>query len=72
MSQPLYPRGKKAPFKDLIGGWVDPRDGLDDVEKRNFLNILRLELRPIGPSSSDITGQNKKATKTRKMVIYGF
>jgi hypothetical protein len=27
-----------------IGGWVDPRTGLDDVEKRKFLNLQGLEL----------------------------
>jgi hypothetical protein len=27
---------------------VDPRAGLDDVEKRKFLNLPGLELRPIG------------------------
>jgi hypothetical protein len=29
----------------LIGGWVDPRAGLDDVEKRKFLTLPGLELR---------------------------
>jgi hypothetical protein len=27
---------------------VDPRAGLDDVEKRNFLTLPGLELRPLG------------------------
>jgi hypothetical protein len=27
---------------------VDPRTGLDDVEKRKFLTLSRLELRPLG------------------------
>jgi hypothetical protein len=31
-----------------IGGWVDPRAGLDDMEKRKFLTLPGLELRPIG------------------------
>jgi hypothetical protein len=30
-----------------IGGWVDPRAGLDDVEKRKFLILPGLELRPL-------------------------
>jgi hypothetical protein len=30
-----------------IGGWVDPRAGLDDVEKRKFLTLSGLELRPL-------------------------
>ena len=29
-------------------GWVGPRVGLDDVEKRKFLTIPGLELRPLG------------------------
>jgi hypothetical protein len=31
-----------------IGGWVDPRAGLDDVEKRKFLTLPGLELRTLG------------------------
>jgi hypothetical protein len=31
-----------------IGGWVDPKANLDDVEKRIFLTIPGLELRPLG------------------------
>jgi hypothetical protein len=30
-----------------IGGWVDLRAGLDDVEKRKFLALPGLELRPL-------------------------
>jgi hypothetical protein len=34
-------------------GWVDPTAGLDDVEKRVFLTLPGLELRPLGrPSRS--------------------
>jgi hypothetical protein len=32
----------------LIGGWVGSRTGLDDVEKRKFLTLPELELRPLG------------------------
>jgi hypothetical protein len=36
-----------------IGGWVGPRNGQDDIEKRKFLTLTRLELRPISrPTSS--------------------
>jgi hypothetical protein len=31
-----------------IGGWVDPRAGLDDVEDRKFLTPPGLKLRPLG------------------------
>jgi hypothetical protein len=30
------------------GDWVDPRAGLDYVEKRKFLTLQGLELRPLG------------------------
>jgi hypothetical protein len=39
---PIYPWGAQ-----WIGGWVDPRDSLD-VQKRKFLTIPGLELRPLG------------------------
>jgi hypothetical protein len=38
---------ERAPGTHWIGGWVDPRAGLDDVEKRKFLNFQGLELRPL-------------------------
>jgi hypothetical protein len=31
-----------------IGGLVDPRAGLDDVQKRNFLTLPGFELQPFG------------------------
>jgi hypothetical protein len=31
-----------------IGGWMDPRAGLEDVEKRKFLILPGVELRPLG------------------------
>jgi hypothetical protein len=52
--RPLYPRGK-IPRYQWIGGWVDPRAGLDDVEKRKFLTLQGRELGPLGrpaPSQS--------------------
>jgi hypothetical protein len=36
--QPLYPRGR-APGTHWIGGWVDPRTGLEELEKRKFLTL---------------------------------
>jgi hypothetical protein len=42
-----YHRGK-SPSTNLIGGWVDPIAGLDDVEKREFLILQGLEIRPLG------------------------
>jgi hypothetical protein len=42
--------GERALNTHWIGSWVDPRAGLDDVQKRTFLTLpglqLRLLLRP--------------------------
>jgi hypothetical protein len=39
---------ERAPGTHLIGGWVDPRAGLDDVENRKFLTLPGIELRTFG------------------------
>jgi hypothetical protein len=39
---------EKAPGTHLIEGWVGPRAGLDDLEKRKFLTLPGLELWPLG------------------------
>jgi hypothetical protein len=41
--RPVYPR-EKASSIHWIGDWVEPRAGLDDVENRKFLTLLKLEL----------------------------
>jgi hypothetical protein len=38
--------GRFTPGTHRIGGWVDPRAGLDDLEKKKFLPLPGLELRP--------------------------
>jgi hypothetical protein len=38
--------GERAPGTHWTGVWVGPRAGLDDVEKRKFLTLPGLELRP--------------------------
>jgi hypothetical protein len=43
----LHPE-KEPRVPIVIGGWVGPRAGLDDVEKRKFLNVLGVDLRPLG------------------------
>jgi hypothetical protein len=40
--------GERAPGTHWIGGWVDHRGDLDDMEKRKFLTVLGHELRPLG------------------------
>jgi hypothetical protein len=59
--------GERAPYTHWIGGWVGPRVGLEDVEKRKFLTIPGRELRPLGrPARSQslydyaILGSNKE------------
>jgi hypothetical protein len=44
--RPLYPR-ERAPGTHCIGGWVDPRAGLDDMEKQQFLTLPGLEPQPL-------------------------
>jgi hypothetical protein len=44
--RPLYPR-KRAPGTHSIGGWVDPRAGLDEMEMWKFLTLPGLEPRPL-------------------------
>jgi hypothetical protein len=39
--------GRFTPGIHLIGDWVDPRPGLDEMEKK-FLTLPGLELRPLG------------------------
>jgi hypothetical protein len=36
--------GERVPGTHWIGGWVGPRTGLDEVEKRKFLTLPGLEL----------------------------
>jgi hypothetical protein len=40
--------GERAPGTRWIGGWVDLRAGLDDLEKSKFSTLPGLELRPLG------------------------
>jgi hypothetical protein len=51
--------GERAPVTHWIGGWVGPKAGLDDVEKRKFLTLPGLELQPIGlPARSQSLQRN--------------
>jgi hypothetical protein len=40
--------GERTPSTHWIGSLVDPRAGLDDVEKRKIFTLPGLELRPRG------------------------
>jgi hypothetical protein len=53
-----FTAGERAPGAHWIGGWVGPRAGLNDVEKRKFLTLLGLELRSLGrPARSGYSSQ---------------
>jgi hypothetical protein len=39
-----FTSGESAPGTHWMRGWVDPRAGLEDVEKRKFLTLPGLEL----------------------------
>jgi hypothetical protein len=39
---------ERAPGTHWMGVWVDPRAGLEDVEKRKFFLLPGLEIRPLG------------------------
>jgi hypothetical protein len=44
---------ERAPGTHWIGGWVDPRGDLDDMEDRKLFTLLGLELRTLSrPASS--------------------
>jgi hypothetical protein len=43
-----FSTGERAAGTRWIGGWVNPRTGLDDTEKWKFLPPPGLELRPLG------------------------
>jgi hypothetical protein len=43
--------GERASGTHWIGGWVGPRDSLDDVEKRKLLTLPGLELRTLRRSA---------------------
>jgi hypothetical protein len=44
----LTPGKERVPGTHWIGDTVDPRTGLDDMEKLEFLTLPGLELRPLG------------------------
>jgi hypothetical protein len=45
-ARPLFHR-EGAPRTHWIGDWVDPRAGLDELEKRKFFTLPGPELRPV-------------------------
>jgi hypothetical protein len=52
------PPGERAPGTHWVGGWVGPRAGLDNVEKRKLLTLPRLEHQPLScPAHSQLLYQ---------------
>jgi hypothetical protein len=50
-SRPSRPTpGERVPGTHWIGGWVDPRASMDDVDKRKIFTLPGLELRPLSSS----------------------
>jgi hypothetical protein len=49
---------ERAPTTHWLGGWVDPRAGLDEVGKRKFLSLpgLTLDRSVVQPAVSLFTG----------------
>jgi hypothetical protein len=46
VSGQLHTPGEKSPGTHWIGGWVNPRADLDDVEKITFLTLPGFDLDP--------------------------
>jgi hypothetical protein len=44
----LFTPGERAPGTHWIRGWVYPRAGLDEVEKRKFSTLQRIKLQHLG------------------------
>jgi hypothetical protein len=51
---------------------VGPRAGLDDMEKRKFLTLQGLELRPLGPASSYSLYQLRYPGSSMVMYIHNI
>jgi hypothetical protein len=57
-----------------MGGWVDPRAGLDDLEKWEFLTLPGLQLRPLGRPTRRYTdcAQSQSHITTDNQSVSGF
>jgi hypothetical protein len=44
-----FTSGERAPGTHWIGGWVDPRAGLEDEERRNILPLPGIKPQLSGP-----------------------
>jgi hypothetical protein len=61
---------EKAHVNHRIGGWVGPRFGLDDVEKKKYFILLVLELRPLSRPASSHYKTNLLILFNEIIVVY--
>jgi hypothetical protein len=68
--RPLYPR-EIAPGSHWLGGWVDPRAGLDNFEKKKILILPGLELDPssVQPTASRYTDYSIQLFETVLVLV---
>jgi hypothetical protein len=66
--------GESAPGTHWIGGWVGPRTSLINMEKRKFLTLPGLELRPLRcqPIASRYTDWTIPAPNVRYITVFNF
>jgi hypothetical protein len=62
---------ERAPGTHWIGGYVGPRAGLDDMEKRKFLTQSGLELRPLGRPARSQSLYRLRSTGRKTAKING-
>jgi hypothetical protein len=60
------------PGTHWIGGWVDPRVGLDDLEKRKFLTVPGLELRHVSHPGRSQSPYRVRYPGSLKRVLLNF
>jgi hypothetical protein len=61
--------GERVPGTNRIGGWVDPRTGMDDVEMRQNLSLPGIELRPIGRPAHSRSVYRLRYPSSRNMEV---
>jgi hypothetical protein len=61
--------GERGPGTHSLGGWVGHRAGLDNVEKRKFLTLPGLELRPLGRPALSQSLYQHAILRARRRVI---
>jgi hypothetical protein len=67
------PPQERAPSTHWILGWVNPKAGLDNLEKRKFLTLSGLELRPLGhPARSQVLYRLHYYSSNKNAVANGF